>query len=191
MAKIIPQKAKDEAVRLVTAGQSLREAAAQISKRFRIKVNESSIRRWRALAEAQTTADEDESQPSSAPPPVDPPAPAAEEDPDDGANEDLLVQTRRMLRNAQRLAAQASADGNHAAAQKHSRDAAGLVNTIARIEAGRKSGEERLFTRDELEKARASITERVTKLAQDVERTGGLVCSHCGREVRIMLAKGE
>lgn len=191
--RALPQKIVEAALELTRAGVSERAASAQLSKRFKRKVSAAAVGKWKRDAAALAEVEDDAPPSSVAPAPaVDPQPDLPVETPeDDGAPIDVYEHTRKAMRRSQRLAEQAAADGNHAAAQKAQRDVLGYSTILARLEKERRSDEERLFTREELEAARRSINDRVTKLVEDVARTGGLVCSHCGREIRVRLAKGE
>lgn len=187
-----PIKVRAHAVALVRAGASLREAAAQTAKKFRTGVSEASVRKWIAAAESEPDATAE-----LAPAPLDaldaPDAPDASAPlPDVEEHADVYEHTRAMMRRSMSISAAASRDGNHRAAQQAQRDVAAFTTILARLDAQRKAtGDGITFTRAELDAARKQVQTLVAELAADVQRTGGLVCAQCGREIRIALAKGE
>jgi transposase-like protein len=194
MPRKIPPKVKAEAVRLVLKGVPPLTAQKQLKKKFGEHVSEGAIRNWVAAARAAELEAEDDAEDTPSVPvlaPV-PEAPPADDDADTEISDDVYEQTRRMMRNSLRLAKQAEKDGNTSAAQKSQRDAANLGIILARLDKERRSTTDAVtFTRAELETAKRNMTDRVAALAADLERTGGLVCSNCGRAIRIALAKGE
>lgn len=200
MAKRTPPHIISEALRLLGVGNSSRTVAEQIRKRFRRPCSEAAVRKWARDADIDKAP---ESAPESAAPirdsedaaPLDPvngadaPALSESDDADDDAS--LYDRTLRMMKRAEARAKRAEADGNHSAAQRAQRDAATLMPVLARLDAQRKAGADGVtFAREDLEKARASVRARVAALAADLERTGGIVCSSCGRRIRLQLAKG-
>ena len=191
------------AVRLIDSGVWYATAAKQTAKRFKCGVSEAAVRKWvRKRAAGAADAAPDSAPESTAPdrdsedaaPPV---HQNGESEPnlsgsDDGDDASLYERTLRMMKRAEARAVRAEADGNHSAAQRAQRDAATLMPVLARLEAARRAGADGVtFTREELEKARASVRARVAALASDLERTGGISCAHCGRSIRLALARGD
>jgi hypothetical protein len=138
-----------------------------------------------AASAAEEEAPAPESEPASAPAPqpaADPPAPPR----------DTYERVTARLQRVERLAEEAAQVGNLTAAQRFSKQAVDLDLLVARLDKDRKSDTDTVtFTRAQIEQARRDITERVRALAEDLARTGGLSCAHCGREIRIALARGE
>lgn len=187
MAKLFSKKFKVAALRLLDAGVSTREAQAQLKRRFKNHVGEGTLRRW---------VKERDAAPASAEAPVEvevelpPPTAPVEDAPI--AEVDTYDHTRRQLATAQRRADEAARDGNHTAAQRFSKQVVDYTLLLARLDKDRKVATDTVtIPRADLERARLAMRERVAALAADLERTGGLVCHHCGREIRIALAKGE
>lgn len=197
--KIIPLRIKVAALELYDRGVPAKTAATQISRRFRLKISEGAIRNWARKRDAERLAldAEDDAPPSSAVPDLAPlDAPNAPEAPTPPTTvetpEDVYAHTRKQLNDAVARAERASAEGNHTAAQRFGRDIVQYTLLIARLDKERKASADGVtFTRDELEAARRTITSRVEALASDLARTGGIVCSQCGREIRTAIAKGE
>lgn len=185
MSKRFSPKFKAEALRLLAAGVSTREAQAQLRKRFHNHVGEGTLRGW--LKAANAAEDEPMSEPP--PPPEPPPAPSAPAAP---LPEDTYEHTRTQLAMAIKRAGEASADGNHTAAQRFSKQIVEYTLLLARLDKDRRSETDVVtIPRADLERAKQSMRERVVALAADLARTGGLTCSQCGRDLRIALAKGE
>lgn len=179
-----PARVRAHAVALVRAGASIRDAARQTAKKFKTGCTGTTVRRW-----VRDASEVEDAPPSSAPPPAPPPV---EAEADEFADGDNLAELRHMVREQRAVAKQARADGNTTAAQRALKAVGDALNTIARIEARTKAdGDTVAIPRAELEAAKARIRDRVTALASDLERTGGIVCSHCGRALRLSLAKGE
>lgn len=177
-------KVRAEALRLVESGVSQRSAAAQVSKRFRTSVSASSVGKWVAAAASAPTSEEIP-QPDALPPP-------AAEAPAATPPLDVHEHTRRQLAAAMRRSDEASADGNHTAAQRYSKQAADLTLLLARLDKERRGDVDAVtIPRDEFDAADQQARDILGALRADLARTGGLVCNHCGREIRIALAKGE
>jgi RNA polymerase-binding transcription factor DksA len=78
------------------------------------------------------------------------------------------------------------------AASRFLKNAHGAAHDLARAERESKADADTVtYTRAELERARKAMAERVAALAADLERTNGLVCSECGRSIRIAIARGD
>lgn len=194
MSKRFSPKFKAEALRLLGAGVSTREAQAQLHKRFREHVGEGTLRGWAKAADAaQLNAGktafaalalvQDEVERSGGPTSRSAEAPA---------DVDTYEHVCKRLAEAQLRADQAAADGNHTAAQRFSGDVVKYTLLKARLDKDRKSDTDVVtIPRAELDRARQAMRDRIAALAADLERTGGIVCSHCGREIRISLAKGD
>ncbi len=182
-----------EAVHLASKGLTTREVAATLRKKHR---GEGFSEAWvRKVVAASDAAPPSEPPPSEPPPPAAPAAPVASApsaSPEDAESDDVLEMARRIAAEQRAVARDAKADGNHTAAQRALKQAGDAANLIARLEA-RRSGADDVVTipRAELERARQAMHERVAALVDDLLRTGGVVCSHCGRELRIAIAKGE
>jgi hypothetical protein len=186
MAKKFSPKFKAAALALLAKGVSTREAQAQLRKRFRNNVGEGTLRGWVKAAGAE----------DSAPPSVPlPDAPTAEPIPDVAEIDtdlDTYEHVVREIAAAKRRAKLAADDGNHTAAQRAGGDVVKYTLLKARLDKERKGSDDAvMIPRADLERAKRSMQERVAALAADLERTGGLVCNHCGREIRIALAKGD
>lgn len=188
-----------EALRLAATGLGHRDVAAQIRKRFRRPCAHQTVSAWVRDAQEDDAPESDVPiRESQGTPPLDlterteVSALEGESDNDSG---DVLELARAIVRDQRATAKRAKEDGNHAAAQRALKAAGDAANLIARIEAQRAAtagGEGAVvFTKEQLESARRMVFDRVAALAADLERTGGLVCSHCGREIRLAIAKGE
>lgn len=185
MAKLFSEKFKAAALRLLDSGVTTREAQAQLRKRFKEHVGEGTLRRWAKVRDAAS----EEPAPESAPPSAPNVAPPVEAVP---ADVDTYEHTRRELARAKQRADEAARDGNHTASQRFSKQVVDYTLLLARLDKDRKADTDVVtIPRAELERARQAMRDRVAALASDLERTGGLVCSHCGREIRISLARGD
>lgn len=165
-----------EAVRLVKAGNSLREVADAAG------VSHMSVARWvkdATPAPAGVPADVKaraqrlvkKADAVAPPPPVDPMA---------GVDEnDSLAFAKAQRRAYLQAAAAAQAEGSHAAAQRAHRDAAQMSILIARLEKAQAAeGDEVRIPRAELERAEAEIEARLLTL------TGGpVLCGECRRKL--------
>lgn len=192
MAKLFSAKFKAAALKLLDAGVTTREAQAQLRKRFKSHVGEGTLRAWAKAAKAAPPPElAPEPEPAALAPEVeDAGQEELDEDEDEGA--DLYERTRRKIATMKRRADLAERDGNHTAAQRYSKQESDLMLLLARLEEKRKTATDAVtIPRAEIERARQDMRARVAALAADLERTGGLVCSHCGREIRIMLARGD
>lgn len=175
---------RKEALRLAGKGLTTREVAATLRKRY---PKETFSEAWVRKVAAADPAPESEPAPASvaaAPPPV----------PSDPIPDltDLYAHTQRELSAQLQMARAAAADGNHTASTRHSKLAESYTLLLARLDKDRKTDTDVVtIPRVELERARQAMRDRVTALASDIARTGGLVCNHCGREIRISLAKGD
>lgn len=171
-----------EALRLAGKGLTTREVATTLRKRY---PKETFSEAWVRKVAAAGPAPESEPAPASvaaAPPPVPALAP----------NQDVYALTQSQLATAIERANGAAADGNHTAAQRFSKQIVDYTLLLARLDKDRKSDTDVVtIPRVELERARQAMRDRITALASDIARTGGLVCNHCGREIRISLAKGD
>lgn len=184
-------KAKAEALRLHDAGVSRAQIVRQLKKQFREDVSEGCIRRWVRLRAEAAEVDQPASSPVEIPfPDVSPaPEPPAEDEPED-LDVDAVEDLQRTIRNAKRMAKLAEREGNMTAAARMIRDALNGQNTLARLKAAKKDAEDGVFIpRADVERIRREMIDRVQRLEADLKRTGGLVCSHCGREIRLQLAK--
>jgi transposase-like protein len=157
---------KARAVAALKSGRSL----ADVGREF--EVNPMTVARWRDLA-------------AVLPPPIEKRVEKilAETQPEAPLEEtfDSLAATRRMLRNAQELAAQAQREGNFTAAQRAMRDAAELMRLVARLEKIETADEDVLrISRAEIAQARESVFARLETL-----RARGLRCPQCDRELSI------
>jgi len=189
MSRKTPERVIHEALRLARAGNTPRAVAAQIAKKFHRPCSTSAVRVW--VAKAKAAADAPPIELTAHPEPEVPPS-AVEADVEGGDGDSLYDRTLKMINRAQARASRAEADGNHAAAQKAQRDAATLLPVLARLDKDRKANTDSVtFSREKLEKARRTIAERIAALIADLDRTGGIVCSGCGRQIRLNLAKGE
>jgi hypothetical protein len=202
VGRLFAPAVKAYALRLVAKGVSTRTAQAQIKKRHKVHVGEGTIRKWVKAAEAAPPAPvkgarflakvaaveaeyEGEEMPSvlvSSAPPV--------EIVDDG---DIMTTLREIISTQRAVARQATADGNTAAAARALKNASEAANTVARIEESRRGKSDDAITipRSEFAADDAAAREYLARARADLERTGGLTCNHCGREIRIALAKGE
>jgi predicted transcriptional regulator len=170
----IPAQRRTLALDLVRRGHSVNDAAK------RTGVNRKTISRWLEAEQAQ--ASEAVTQPEASASPSEPLDPRA-------APTEL---TRTILRESLEGASQAKADGNLTAAARLLKNAHGAAHDLVRADRERLKSEDSItFSRAELEAAKRSVLDRVQRLASDIQRTGGIVCSNCGRELRINLAKGD
>lgn len=193
MSKRFPPKYKAEALRLLSKGVSLRSAQAQLAKKFGVPVSSGGLRKWQAEAAAPPPVEDEADELTPAPPappaadaPALPPGPSAE------APRDVYEHTRQQLQAAIDRATAAAADGNHAAAARFNGDIVKYTLLLARLDKDRRGDTDSVSVpRAELERAKQSMRDRVTALASDLARTGGITCSNCGRALRIALAKGE
>jgi hypothetical protein len=182
VSKRFSPKFKAEALRLLSVGVTTREAQAQLKRRFREHVGEGTLRAWAKAADAAPPA-------SEGPPPPTAPAPPATVAP---APQDVYEHTRTQLATSIQRAEEASAIGNYTAAQRFSKQIVDYTLLLARLDKERRSDTDVVtIPRAELERARAAMHDRVSKLKDDLARTGGLVCSNCGREIRLALARGD
>lgn len=191
MAKRFSPKFKAAALALLDSGVTTREAQAQLRKRFRGEhVGEGTLRKWAKDRDAAALAPVEDDAPESAPHAPEPPAAAA---PDAlPSNVDTYEHTRVELARAKQRADEAARDGNHTAAQRFSKQVVDYTLLLARLDKDRKADTDVVvIPRGDLERVRQAMRDRVAALAADLERTGGLVCSHCGRDIRIALARGE
>ncbi len=100
---------------------------------------------------------------------------------------DTLGTIRRMQRNALKGARDATADGNHTAAQRYTRDAAGLVPVIARLEKDARAGSDVLhISMPDIEEAMIAVEQRIATLASRPLR-----CEKCSRELSIEYGLGK
>jgi hypothetical protein len=86
---------------------------------------------------------------------------------------------RQMIIEARQRSADAHARGDFTTAAREAKNAAGLVNMMARIGA-KSDGDGLTFTRAEIAKAEATVLERVKAT---LDRP--LLCAHCSRELSI------
>lgn len=193
MSKRFSPKFKAAALALLDAGVTTREAQAQLRKRFREHVGEGTLRSWLKARDAAPP----ESEPAPEAPESEdavgrsggPTSPAAET-----AEETLDTYERVTRRRArvEKLADEAEQVGNLTAAQRFSKQVVDLDLLLARLDRERKVGTDVVtIPRADLERIRQAMRDRVAALASDLRRTGGIVCSSCGRSIRVALAKGE
>lgn len=199
MAKKFSEKFKAEALRLLGTGLSVAATQAQLAKKFKgVHVGDGTLRGWirvAAVPRKRAPALDVEYVPESEPLPPAPPntsTPAVEPEDDAAGDLDVYAQTRRQLITAQRRAEEASRDGNHTAAQRFSKQAVESLLLLARLDKDRKVDTDAVsIPRAEFDQADRTARDILARLRADIARTGGLVCSNCGRELRIALAKGE
>lgn len=101
-----------------------------------------------------------------------------------------LETMRQIAREQRKLAKEANAVGNVAAAAKALKSAGDAAEAIARITAKQVVGGEGSLTlsKEQLASLRAAARQLEEKYAADLQRTGGPVCAECGRQLRIELA---
>lgn len=178
----IPIKVRAEALRLRDTGMSFAQIAAKCTKIAKRNVSEATVRKWcKDAADAPEAPTERDRAPDS----------AAEPEPPEASSDDPLAVLRELITEHKALAKLARRDGNAAAAAKALGAAAKAADTLARLEAGKRSGlgeGDLVITREQYAAAERTVNERVAKLAADLERTGGMVCGECGRKIRIALA---
>jgi hypothetical protein len=184
VGRLFSPAVKAYAVKLMRNGVSSRTAQAQIKKKHKVHVGEGTIRKWVKAAEAAPPPEDDA--PPSAPAPEAPPVELV----DDG---DILTTLREIIAMQRSVAAEAKRDGNTAAAARALKTASEAANTVARIEESRRGKSDDAITipRSEFAADDAAAKEYLARARADLERTGGLVCAECGRNLRIALAKGE
>lgn len=192
MSRRFSPKFKAEALRLLSVGVSTYEAQAQLKRRFRTHVGEGTLRKWKKDAESapdpDVVIDEAEHTPPAEAPPVASTSNEIALPPGEGTTYERVS---RALVDTRRRADEASRDGNHTAAQRFSKQALDYELLLARLEKQRDASVDGVtIPRAELERIRQDMLNRVAALAADLERTGGLVCSKCGRELRIEIARG-
>lgn len=163
-------KLEAKARRLRAAGTSTRDIAAQCKR----------SPGWvRVVLKRDVPAPDVEPEAPAEPPPAVPTL-----DAEDALS---LEQVTEMLRSARRSAAAAERDGNHGAAQRYLRDATALIVLKARLERVALGQDDAVtLPRAELAAAQQSVRERLQRLA-----ARPLTCAHCGRELRIAIAKQE
>lgn len=198
MAKLFPKGFKAHALRLLDKGVYTRAAQAQLKKKYGVHVGEGTLRKWAKARDAASAPppppappelDEDDDAPLSDLPEISLPP---EAEPIDVSGLDTYEETKRAIAEANRDAAQARRDGNHSAVARARHAAAEYTKLLARLDKDRKGSADGVtFTRAELDHARQAMRDRVAALAADLRRTGGIVCSQCGRDIRIALAKGD
>lgn len=176
MAKRVTAEVKQLAVEEYRKGRTLDELAEAAD------VDARTVARWVREAAAPVAppiapAPEAEAPAENAPPDED-----EEFDPDDSLAFNRAIR-KRMLREAR----SASAVGNHTAAQRFLRDAAGVANTIARLERDQRANADTLHvTRAEIDKAIEKVEERVKAIA-----SRPLLCAQCSRALSIEMATDE
>ena len=183
----LPRKVRLEALRLRDTGASFAAVAAQCTRRFKVNVSEAIVRKWCKQRDAEISearaADEtprgirealESLDPSDAPP----------------AEGDTIAELRALMREQQELARRAKADGNTTAAARALKAAGDAANTLARLEARRAEATDGalVITKEDAERNRAAARALAAGYAADLERTGGPVCSACGRRLRIEIA---
>lgn len=114
------------------------------------------------------------------------PAPDGDAEPLGPDDADLLALLRGVLSTQTRGMQEASRIGNHAAAQKYGRDAAGLGAVIARLEKAAKSDDDVIrVARHEIDARLALMRERVEAL-----QSRPLLCAHCSRALSVAWGRG-
>lgn len=179
MPKMSHPKQDARALALHRAGVSYRDIGA----RMRPKKSEG----WARVAVKRAIAAEGDAQ--DAPPEAD----APELDLPDAGSSECLPEAGTTLEKALRQKARldhahdvAVRDGNHGAAQRYMRDSVGLMTLIARLEK-QHAGDEDVVTipRAEAANASARVLDNLRRL-----QARPLTCAHCGRELRMTIARG-
>lgn len=177
-----PAKNRERALALLARGFTRDDVARKVG------VSERTVYRWQRAASAvesapsavePASADDrkpEDLAPSSAPP--------AGDDADD-----ILSIARGIIAEQKAIAQLAKQDGNTNAAARALKSAGDAANLVGRLEQRRKASADVVtFTRAELDAANKRVHEIFDGLRADLERTGGLVCSSCGRAIRVYLA---
>lgn len=175
-----PAKTREKALDLLARGFTREEVARKV------KVSERTVYRWQRAEEADADADVE---------------PSRVEDTGEAAQPAAFLLdpraaptelTRTILHESLQGAVEAKRDGNLTAASRLLKNAHGAAHDLARAERELRQNDDVVtIPRAELERARQAMRERVAALASDLQRTGGLVCNHCGRELRVAFARGE
>lgn len=180
--KALPLKVRAEALRLRDTGASFAAISAAVTKRFKLRVAESTVRKWCKLRDAELGE----------------PAPATAEGHAEAASAppagDTISDLRGIVSEQRELYKRAMGDGNHTAATRALGAASKAAEAVARIEEKRRpasSDGDLVIPRAEYARIEKELTDRVAALASDLDRTAGIVCGECGRQIRIKLAKGE
>lgn len=172
------------ALKLLSKGLNCNQVAATLRKKYPGEAfSESWVRKVANAPEVEASAST----------PAMPAVEATPPDAEDGDEiQDTYAHTRESIAVAKRRARAAEADGNHTAAVRFSKQVSDYTLLLARLDKERHADTDVVtIPRAELERVRHAMRERVEALRADLARTGGIVCSQCGREIRIALAKGE
>jgi hypothetical protein len=198
----LPRKVRLEALRLRETGLSYLAIAAKCRTQFKRPVSEAVVRKWVKEHDADASP-EPASESAEAPTPEGaavarsggPTSPRDENEPAE-VNDDTIAELRGLVAEQKSLGRRAKAEGNSTAAARAFSAAGKAAEALARLEAKRRDasgvGEGAVvLTKEEYAAAERSILDRVARIAADLDRTGGIACGHCGRKIRIRLAKGE
>lgn len=169
------QEVRIEALAAVEAGVSHREVA-RISG-----VSAPTIGRWVKLAAEELQGSDDEQELPAAP--VEMPV---DDDPPIQVEGTLLERTEQLQGSQLALAASAQKVGNHTAAQKSFRDAAGLSTVLARLEKASGANIDQITVpRKEVEDLMNGVVERIKTLA-----ARPLLCAGCSCKLSIHYGTG-
>jgi hypothetical protein len=184
MAKAKSTAHRLEALKLASKGLTTREVATALQKKH---PGESFSEAWVRKVAASPA-------PVEVPTPVEtkPAAPAKTAKVSAAPPSDVYEHTRLQLASAIERAELATADGNHTAAQRFSKQIVDYTLLLARLDKDRKVGDDVVVVpRSEFKAAEQTARDVLGALRADIARSGGLVCNHCGRDIRLALAKGE
>ena len=179
MAKRIDPKLRGTARALRVEGLTIREISE------RLPVSEGTIAKWvRDISRGDPTAlnvHEAPDAPEDPPPAVDEATDADLEDPEE--------RLKMAIREMHNLAKEAQTIGNFTQAARFHSLAAAYSKDLTQIQK-RKAADPDVWTapRRAVDDATRRVRDTIARLVEDVERTGGVVCSHCGRRLRASLA---
>jgi hypothetical protein len=199
-----PAHVRAEALRLRRSGMPATQIAVKLRRQFGIKLAKATVQLWGDEADAEAAP----AAPAAAPdvqlagpptprlawphdaPPAEP-APAPPADADAELDDPTGLATMRQIAREQRaLARESNRIGNVAAAAKALKAAGDAAEAIARLTSKQVAGGEGalVLTKEQVAAVRAAARQLEEKYAADLQRTGGPVCSECGRKLRIELA---
>ena len=167
---------QERAVDMYSSGRTLADIGKEIG------ANASTISRWVKPKKKPSVSERAK---RIAPPRA--PAPPEDEEEEPEEERSTLENSKRMQRNMQKAADKAAADGNHTAAQRFMRDAAGMSAIIARLEKQSLEGSDVLhLSMQEIEDTMTGVRDRVATLA-----SRPMNCATCSKELSIEYGVGK